>query len=106
MPPGGTNVVFVTNEVSGAVLGYAMQEPVTTNFLAAVVTNYVPVLMTNLVRVPVTNLVAKPAPQAARSATGSIINTFIPGIGGIVPLALGGLYQGYRQVRNRKVNEV
>ncbi len=30
---------------------------------------------------------------------------FTPGIGSIVALALGGLYHGYRQVRNRKVNE-
>jgi hypothetical protein len=29
----------------------------------------------------------------------------MPGIGSIVALALGGLYHGYRQVRNRKVNE-
>jgi hypothetical protein len=42
---------------------------------------------------------------AAIDATGSIINTLMPGIGSIVALALGGLYHGYRQVRNRKVNE-
>jgi hypothetical protein len=36
---------------------------------------------------------------------GSVVNTFAPGIGSIVALALGGLYHGYRQVRNRKVNE-
>jgi hypothetical protein len=29
----------------------------------------------------------------------------MPGIGSIIALALGGLYHGYRQVRNRKVNE-
>jgi hypothetical protein len=57
------------------------------------------------VQVPVTNLVAKPEAEAAISATGSIINTFAPGVGSIVALALGGLYHGYRQVRNRKVNE-
>ena len=34
-----------------------------------------------------------------------MVNTFAPGIGSIVALALGGLYHGYRQVRNRKVNE-
>jgi uncharacterized protein (DUF305 family) len=33
------------------------------------------------------------------------VNTFLPGIGSIVALALGGAYHGYRQVRNRKVNE-
>ena len=37
--------------------------------------------------------------------TGSIVNTFAPGIGSLLALALGGLYHGYRQVRNRKVNE-
>jgi hypothetical protein len=43
--------------------------------------------------------------EATIQATGSIINTFLPGIGSIISLALGGLYHGYRQVRNRKVNE-
>jgi hypothetical protein len=65
----------------------------------------VPVFYTNLVQVPVTNLVARPEAEAAIRATGSIINTFMPGIGSIVALALGGLYHGYRQVRNRRVNE-
>ena len=85
--------------------GFAMREPVATNMVTAVVTNFVPVLITNFVQVPVTNLVAKPETEAAISATGSIINTFAPGVGSIVALALGGLYHGYRQVRNRKVNE-
>ncbi len=100
-----TNIVYVTNASSGAVSGFAMREPVATNFVPAVVTNFVPVFMTNFVQVPVTNLVAKPEAEAALSATGSIINTFAPGVGSIVALALGGLYHGYRQVRNRKVNE-
>ena len=43
--------------------------------------------------------------MAAIEATGSVVNTFMPGIGNILALALGGLYHGYRQVRNRKVNE-
>jgi hypothetical protein len=73
--------------------------------VAAVVTNVVPVFMTNIVQVPVTNLVERPEAIAAISATGSIVNTFFPGVGSIVALALGGLYHGYRQVRNRKVNE-
>ena len=34
-----------------------------------------------------------------------MVNAFLPGIGSIISLALGGLYHGYRQVRNRKVNE-
>ena len=100
-----TNVVYVTNATSGAVSGYASREPVATNWVTATVTNVVPVFMTNMVQVPVTNLVAKPEVTATIDATGSIINTFMPGIGSMVALALGGLYHGYRQVRNRKVNE-
>jgi hypothetical protein len=102
---GRTNVVFVTNAASGAVSGYAVREPVATNMVAAIVTNIVPVFMTNFVQVPVTNLVAKPEALATIEATGSIVNTFAPGIGSILALALGGLYHGYRQTRNRKVNE-
>ncbi|HEX5222018.1 MAG TPA: hypothetical protein VFZ59_20815 [Verrucomicrobiae bacterium] len=52
-----------------------------------------------------TNLVSKSGALATIEATGSVVNTFLPGIGSIVALALGGLYHGYRQVRNRKVNE-
>jgi hypothetical protein len=100
-----TNIVFVTNALSGSVAGYTAREPVATNLITAVVTNVVPVFMTNLVQVPVTNLVAKPGATATIDATGSIINTFMPGVGSIVALALGGLYHGYRQVRNRRVNE-
>jgi hypothetical protein len=100
-----TNVVYVTNATSGAVSGVATREPVATNYVTAVVTNLVPVFMTNVVQVPVTNLVAKPEVETAIGAAGSVINTFAPGVGSIVALALGGLYHGYRQVRNRKVNE-
>jgi hypothetical protein len=100
-----TNIVFVTNAVTGAVSGYATVEPVATNMEAATVTNVIPVYMTNLVQVPVTNLVARPEAEAVIGAVGSVTNTFFPGIGSIVALALGGLYHGYRQVRNRKINE-
>jgi len=100
-----TNFVFLTNAASGAVAGYAMREPVATNVVTEVVTNVVPVFMTNLVQVPVTNLVAKPEAEATIGAVGSVVNTFAPGIGSILALALGGLYHGYRQVRNRRVNE-
>jgi hypothetical protein len=100
-----TNVVYVTNAASGAVSGVATREPVATNFVTALVTNLVPVFMTNVVQVPVTNLVAKPEVESAIGAAGSVINTFAPGVGSIVALALGGLYHGYRQVRNRRVNE-
>jgi hypothetical protein len=100
-----TNVVYVTNSTSGAVSGYATREPIVTNFLTVTATNLIPVFMTNMVQVPVTNLVEKPGAEAAIGAVGSVVNTFAPGVGSIVALALGGLYHGYRQVRNRKVNE-
>ena len=100
-----TNVVYVTNAATGAVSGYLEREPVATNMVTAVVTNVVPVFYTNVVQVPVTNLVAKPEALATIEAVGSVTNTFLPGIGSILALALGGLYHGYRQVRNRKVNE-
>jgi hypothetical protein len=100
-----TNVVYVTNAASGAVSGYVEREPVATNFVTVVATNLVPVFMTNVVQVPVTNLVAKPELEASIAATGSVVNTFFPGIGSMLALALGGLYHGYRQVRNRRVNE-
>jgi hypothetical protein len=100
-----TNVVYVTNAMTGTVWGSATREPIATNYLTVTATNLIPVFMTNVVQVPVTNLVSKPEAEAAIAATGSIVNTFAPGIGSIVALALGGLYHGYRQVRNRKVNE-
>ena len=100
-----TNVVYVTNETSGAVSGFATREPIATNYLTVTATNLIPVFMTNMVQVPVTNLVERPGVEAAISAVGSITNTLAPGVGSIVALALGGLYHGYRQVRNRKVNE-
>ena len=78
---------------------------VTNTATSSVVTNLVPVFTTNCVQVPVTNLVAKPEAEAAIAATGSVVNTFAPGIGSIVALVLGGLYHGYRQLRNRRVNE-
>ncbi len=100
-----TNVVYVTNATTGAVVGYMAREPVATNMVTTVVTNFVPVFYTNTVQVPVTNLVARPEVLGAIEAAGSVTNTFLPGIGSILALALGGLYHGYRQVRNRKVNE-
>jgi hypothetical protein len=100
-----TNFVFFTNQASGAVSAYAERVPLATNFVLMTLTNVVPVYETNLVKVPVTNLVAKPEAEATITAVGGIVNTFAPGIGSILALALGGLYHGYRQVRNRKVNE-
>jgi hypothetical protein len=100
-----TNLVPVTNQATGAVSGYAIREPLATNLVTVVVTNLVPVFQTNLVLVPVTNLVARPEAEATIQAAGSVVNTFLPGVGSIFALALGGAYHGYRQLRNRKVNE-
>lgn len=98
-------IVMVTNQATGKVSGYVEREPVATNLVTLRVTNTIPVFETNTVAVPVTNLVARPEALAAIGATGTIVNTFLPGIGSIVALLLGGVYHGYRQVRNRKVNE-
>ena len=100
-----TNFVYVTNATTGAVSGYVAREPVATNMVAAVVTNFVPVFYTNLVEVPVTNLVSNPVAEASISAAGSLVNMFAPGLGSLLALVAGGLYHGYCQVRNRKVNE-
>jgi len=99
-----TRVVLVTNEVTGAVSGYIAREPVATNLVTMRVTNTIPVFETNLVPVAIRNLVAKPGVLATLEATGGVVDTFLPGIGSIVALLLGGAYHGYRQVRNRKVN--
>jgi hypothetical protein len=80
-------------------------DPAGTNVVTEFVTNFVPVFYTNLVQVPLTNLVARPEALASIEGTGAVINAFMPGIGSVVALALGGLYHGYRQIRNRKVNE-
>ncbi len=100
-----TNVVLVTNQATGGVSGYVTREPVATNWVTVLLTNLVPVYETNLVAMPVTNLVARPEVEAGIQVAGSVMNTFLPGVGSILALALGGLYHGYRQVRNRKVNE-
>ncbi len=100
-----TVVEVRTNEVVETRVVPVVTEAGATNWVPAVVTNFVPVFVTNLVRVPVTNLVARPQALAAIEATGSVVNAFAPGIGSVLALVLGGLYHGYRQVRNRKVNE-
>jgi len=99
------SVALLTNDVTAAVSGYVAREPVATNQVTLLVTNTIPVFETNIVQVPVTNLVAKPAALATIEATGGVVNTFLPGVGSLVALLLGGFYHGYRQVRNRKVNE-
>ena len=68
------------------------REPVATNLITLLVTNTIPVFETNLLQVPVTSSRNRDRWRLSR-------------IGSIVALALGGLYHGYRQVRNRKVNE-
>ena len=100
-----TNIVLATNELSGEVTGHTVREPVATNVVELVQTNYVRVFETNLVSVPVTNLVARPGAESMIQGAAMITNTLAPGLGSLVALALGGLYHGYRQVRNRKVNE-
>jgi hypothetical protein len=100
-----TNVVLATNTLSGEVTGNIVREPVATNVVELVQTNYVRVIETNFVSVPVTNLVAKPGAESMIQGAAMITNTLAPGLGSLVALALGGLYHGYRQVRNRKVNE-
>ena len=100
-----TNVVLVTNATTGAVTGYVVREPVGTNLVTTLVTSSIPVFETNLVSVPVTNLVARTEAEATIQAAGSIVNTFLPGVGSLLALVLGGVYHGYRQVRNRRVNE-
>lgn len=97
-------VVMVTNNLTGAVSSSVEREPVT-NLVTVTLTNTVPVFETNLVQVPVTNLVASPAALATIGAIGAVGDTYLPGIGSMIALLLGGLYHGYRQVRNRKVNE-
>jgi hypothetical protein len=98
-----TNTVVVTNLVPEIVA--EIGKPVVTNFVTLLVTNRIPVFETNVVQLAVTNLVARPEALATIGATESILNTFLPGVGSLVALLLGGLYHGYRQVRNRKVNE-
>jgi hypothetical protein len=97
-------LVLVTNDATGAVSNSVQREPVT-NLVTVTLTNTVPVFETNVVQVPVTNLVASPAALATIGAIGAVGDTYLPGIGSIIALLLGGLYHGYRQVRNRKVNE-
>ncbi len=100
-----SNVVLATNALSGEITGHVVREPVATNLVELVQTNFVRVFETNVVSVPVTNLVAKPAAESMIQGAATIVNTFAPGLGSLVALAMGGLYHGYRQVRNRKVNE-
>jgi hypothetical protein len=100
-----TVVSFETNAVSGEVVRNVAMVPVQTGTLSVVETNRVPVYETNYVDVPVTNLVAKPGAESIIQGTATIVNTFAPGLGSLFALALGGLYHGYRQVRNKKVNQ-
>jgi hypothetical protein len=84
------SVVMVTNNATGVVSSAIAREPVATNLVTVLVTNTIPVFETNLVQVPVTNLVASSAALATIEATGGIVNTFLPGVGSIVALLLGG----------------
>lgn len=68
-------------------------------------TNLVTATLTNTVPGIETKLVARPAALATIGAVGAVGDTYLPGIGSMIALLLGGLSHGYRQVRNRKVNE-
>ena len=87
-----TNTVVVTNLVPQVVAEAG--KPAVTNYVTLLMTNTIPVFETNVVQVPVTNLVAKPAAVATIDATGSLVNTFLPGVGSLIALLLGGLYHG------------
>ena len=76
-----------------------------TNVAVVVVTNTVAVWATNLVPVLVTNYVERPEVQAGIKAVGTVVDTFVPGIGTLISLALAGAYGAWARVRNRKVNE-
>jgi len=98
-------VTSVTNAVTGEVSRQVTIEPVATNVVEVLRTKEVVELATNQVTQPTTNLTASPAALATIEATGSVVNAFLPGFGSMVALVLGGLYHGYRQLRNRRVNE-
>ena len=71
-----------------------------------VVTNAVPVVTERTNIVLVTNAVSGAVTAyAVREPVGTVVNAVAPGVGSIVALVLGGLYHGYRQLRNRRVNE-
>ena len=100
-----TNIVYLTNNTTGAVSRLEMRVPVRTNLVPTVEAQLVPVWVTNWGTVSYTNLVERPGALVGIESLGGVVNTFAPGVGSIVALVLGGLYHGYRQLRNRKVTE-
>lgn len=98
-----TTPVVVTNRLASTVAGAdGLRETVWIDELA---TNNVRTFETNTVPVAVTNLVARPSAEAVIEGVGAATNLYAPGLGSVLALVLGGLYHGYRQLRNRRVNE-
>lgn len=97
-----TNTIFVTNAAGMAEPKAVLQT--FTNYAPVFLTNFVAVPFTNLVAVPVTNLVARPEVETGIKATGTIVDTFAPGLGGLVGAALMGAYHIYQAGRNKKTN--
>ena len=98
-----TRTVYVTNE-SGVVAGAVVREPVATNLVSSIVTNYVPVIVRVPEVVAVTNLVDRPGVLAAIELLPKGVDTFVPGLGSLLGLALAGAYHMYQQARNKKVS--
>ena len=68
---------------------------------AARVTNTTVERVTNIVAVTYTNSLEGPAIGAA----GTVVDTFVPGVGTLISLAVAGLYGAWARLKNRKVNE-
>ena len=61
--------------------------------------------VTNIVAVTYTNWLERPAIVAGIGAAGTVVDTFVPGVGTLISLALAGLYGAWARLKNRKVNE-
>ena len=99
-----TNLVGVTNLVGGGAVVEASRAW-TTNSAAVVVTNTTVERVTNIVAVTYTNWLERPAIVAGIGAAGTVVDTFVPGVGTLISLALAGLYGAWARLKNRKVNE-
>ena len=98
-------VVYETNAL-GVVAGSVRREPVATNLVSSVVTNYVPMIVRVAQGVVVTNLVERPGVALVAETLPKAVDGLVPGLGSLLALVLGGLYHGYRQVRNRQLTAV
>lgn len=116
-----THVVTVTNYVQVPELIEQIKITTFTNIQNEVVTHTNQVVLTNFFTqvsleqktnyTSVTNLVneytytPKPVATDTASTVGTIINTFVPGIGGLVSTALVGALGIWARLRSRKANE-